>query len=199
MTWQVYLSGEIHTDWRDQIEHGAVQAGLDVEFTGPVTDHAASDDAGVALSRFRVESSYGPIVPWDRVRNDLEAAFAGRLALRARLDDRARTYASKRQTASNPARTGVAFDNRASVRVNTQTPPRELLRRFYFDALTHDPDSLRLLIELVGADHIAIGTDNPFDMGYADPLAELDKVKGLTLHERDCICCNTARSLLCES
>jgi len=49
MTWQVYLSGEIHTDWREQIEQGAARAGLDVEFTGPVTDHAASDDAGVAI------------------------------------------------------------------------------------------------------------------------------------------------------
>ena len=43
----VYLSGEIHTDWRDQIVEGA--AGLDVAFTGPVTDHAASDDCGVAI------------------------------------------------------------------------------------------------------------------------------------------------------
>ena len=49
MAWQVYLSGEIHSDWREQIEHGASEAGLDVEFTGPVTDHAASDDAGVAI------------------------------------------------------------------------------------------------------------------------------------------------------
>jgi YtoQ family protein len=49
MTWQVYLSGEIHTDWREQIERGAADAGLDVEFSAPVTDHAASDDAGVAI------------------------------------------------------------------------------------------------------------------------------------------------------
>ncbi len=47
MTLYVYLSGEIHTDWRDQIIDGA--AGLDVVFTGPVTDHAASDDCGVAI------------------------------------------------------------------------------------------------------------------------------------------------------
>ena len=47
MTLHVYLSGEIHTDWRDQIVDGA--AGLDVVFTGPVTDHAASDDCGVAI------------------------------------------------------------------------------------------------------------------------------------------------------
>jgi YtoQ family protein len=47
MTWQVYLSGEIHTDWRERIQRGA--ADLDVEFTGPVTDHEASDDCGVAI------------------------------------------------------------------------------------------------------------------------------------------------------
>ena len=49
MSWQVYLSGEIHTDWRERIEQGAQSAGLDVDFTGPVTDHAASDDAGVSI------------------------------------------------------------------------------------------------------------------------------------------------------
>jgi YtoQ family protein len=49
MSWQVYLSGEIHTDWRERIEQGTEAAGLDVVFTGPVTDHAASDDAGVSI------------------------------------------------------------------------------------------------------------------------------------------------------
>ena len=43
----VYLSGEIHTDWRDQIVSGAND--LNVIFTGPVTDHEASDDCGVAI------------------------------------------------------------------------------------------------------------------------------------------------------
>ena len=45
-TWSVYLSGEIHSDWRQQIEAGAREAGLPVFFSAPVTDHAASDDAG---------------------------------------------------------------------------------------------------------------------------------------------------------
>ena len=49
MDWQVYLSGEIHTDWRERIERGAAAAGLDVRFTGPVTDHAGSDAAGTAI------------------------------------------------------------------------------------------------------------------------------------------------------
>ncbi len=47
MTLNIYLSGEIHTDWRDQITEGA--KGLDVSFSSPVTDHAASDDCGVAI------------------------------------------------------------------------------------------------------------------------------------------------------
>ncbi len=44
---KVYLSGEIHTDWREQIIEGS--KGLDVTFSGPVTDHPASDDCGVAI------------------------------------------------------------------------------------------------------------------------------------------------------
>ena len=46
MTFNVYLSGEIHTDWREEIQRGAEAAGLDVVFTAPVTDHPASDAAG---------------------------------------------------------------------------------------------------------------------------------------------------------
>jgi len=44
---RVYLSGEIHTDWREQIIEAC--QGLDVSFDSPVTDHAASDDCGVAI------------------------------------------------------------------------------------------------------------------------------------------------------
>ncbi|MEM6678700.1 MAG: YtoQ family protein [Pseudomonadota bacterium] len=45
----VYLSGEIHTDWRERITEGAAARGLEIRFTAPVTDHAASDDCGVAI------------------------------------------------------------------------------------------------------------------------------------------------------
>ena len=48
-TWNVYLSGEIHTDWRDQVEAQAAAMGLPVVFTAPVTDHASSDDCGVRI------------------------------------------------------------------------------------------------------------------------------------------------------
>jgi YtoQ family protein len=49
MTLKVYLSGEIHTGWREEIRADAEAAGLDVTFSAPVTDHAASDDCGVAI------------------------------------------------------------------------------------------------------------------------------------------------------
>ena len=47
MSLTLYLSGEIHSDWREQIISGAT--GMGVSFSGPVTDHAASDDCGVAI------------------------------------------------------------------------------------------------------------------------------------------------------
>ena len=49
MNWLVYLSGEIHTDWRDQIVTGCQQRGLPVSFSSAVTDHEASDAAGDLL------------------------------------------------------------------------------------------------------------------------------------------------------
>ena len=47
--WLVYLSGEIHSDWRERIKNGAQDEGLDIEFSAPVTDHARSDDCGVDI------------------------------------------------------------------------------------------------------------------------------------------------------
>ena len=48
-TWRVYLSGEIHTDWRDRIMEGTSALKLPVEFSSPVTDHDASDDCGATI------------------------------------------------------------------------------------------------------------------------------------------------------
>jgi len=49
MIWKVYLSGEIHSDWREQIVDGVDRLGLPVEFSSPVTNHEASDAAGDML------------------------------------------------------------------------------------------------------------------------------------------------------
>ncbi|MEM8883968.1 MAG: YtoQ family protein [Planctomycetota bacterium] len=49
MQWHVYLSGEIHTDWRDRIAEGIRARDLPVVLSAPVTDHPASDDCGVSI------------------------------------------------------------------------------------------------------------------------------------------------------
>jgi YtoQ family protein len=49
MQWQVYLSGEIHSDWREKITDGVQREGLDIVLSSAVTDHQTSDDCGDRL------------------------------------------------------------------------------------------------------------------------------------------------------
>ena len=49
MRYTLYLSGEIHTDWRDQIKRAVEMNGLPVDILTPNTDHASSDDCGDVL------------------------------------------------------------------------------------------------------------------------------------------------------
>ena len=77
----------------------------------------------------------------------------------------------------------------------TRSDPLEMLRRFYFDALTHSPQAIRHLIDTVGSERVVIGTDSPFDMGEEQPLARLDAVPGLTQKEREDVCYRSALQL----
>lgn len=88
---------------------------------------------------------------------------------------------------------------RAETAARTKTSPLEFVRRFHYDTITHHPQALRFLIDLAGADRIAIGTDAPFDMGLEKPVAALDAVPRLSDAERAQICCGTASSLLREA
>ena len=45
----IYLAGEIHSDWRDEIIQIQKKNDLNVNFSGPVTDHDASDNCGVEI------------------------------------------------------------------------------------------------------------------------------------------------------
>jgi aminocarboxymuconate-semialdehyde decarboxylase len=87
---------------------------------------------------------------------------------------------------------------RSEARAKTKHSPLELLRRFYFDALTHDADALRYLISKVGADRVTIGTDAPFDMAEDDPIAMINAVKELTEDQRNRIFGLNALELLGE-
>ena len=87
---------------------------------------------------------------------------------------------------------------RPEPKVNAASPPRKLFRRFYFDALTHDPQAARHLIDIAGADRVVIGSDHPFDMATADPLGAIAAIPKLSRAEREWMCSKTARRLLGE-
>ncbi len=78
--------------------------------------------------------------------------------------------------------------DRKPVAHTTSAPPRELFDRLYYDTAVFDPAILRRLVEDVGADHVLLGTDHPFDLAERDPIgfvdsAGLDDVaRGLILH-----------------
>lgn len=62
-------------------------------------------------------------------------------------------------------------------------PPSTYLRQMYVDTIVHDPAVLRFVIDSLGADHVLLGTDYPFEMGDLDPLAILRAVPGLEPRE----------------
>ena len=85
---------------------------------------------------------------------------------------------------------------RPEPKVNTETPPLKLLGRLFFDTITFCPRALRYLIDLVGAEHVVLGTDAPFDMGDEDPLKTVGAIPGVTDEEREAILSKTASELL---
>jgi [protein-PII] uridylyltransferase len=88
---------------------------------------AFSDDRGMAIESFRVESSFGPVIAWARVIADVERALEGRLALHARLSERARVYEPTTGRSTPLAPPSVLVDNDVSGRatvVEVRAPDR---------------------------------------------------------------------------
>lgn len=79
-----------------------------------VLDAAVTSVDGMALEVLRVESSFGPTITWDKVVDDLVKVLEGRLALQARLAERARVYGGTRPTAPVPGPPRIFIDNAAS-------------------------------------------------------------------------------------
>lgn len=77
--------------------------------------------------------------------------------------------------------------NARGAAVNLTRPPSEQLRKLYFDTVLHSSESLRFLIDFVGAEQVVLGSDYPFEMGEPTPLATIDGVAGLTEQERSLI------------
>ncbi len=55
--------------------------------------------------------------------------------------------------------------------------PSTYLKQFYFDTIVFAADALHYLVQLVGADHVVIGTDYPFDMGYERPRELIESLE----------------------
>jgi aminocarboxymuconate-semialdehyde decarboxylase len=92
-------------------------------------------------------------------------------------------------------RSDHAYDVRPESRT-TQRRPSEYLRQLWFDSLVYRADTLRHLIDIVGASQVVLGTDYPFDMGVENPLEHLAAVPGLSAQAADAIRGANAAGLL---
>ena len=75
-------------------------------------------------------------------------------------------------------------------------PASAYLRRFYYDTISHHPQLMRYLIEMVGIDRIVIGSDYNMDAGYPRPVKFVDTIPGLTARERELILSGNAARIL---
>jgi aminocarboxymuconate-semialdehyde decarboxylase len=78
------------------------------------------------------------------------------------------------------------------VAVDNDKNPREYVRRFYVDSLVHDPDMLRFMIKLMGAERIALGSDYPFPLGEAVPGDMIETMDDLAPGTRERLLAGTA-------
>ena len=80
--------------------------------------------------------------------------------------------------------------------VNTSIGPRQQAGDLYFDTLVHDPDALRYLIKLFGAERLALGSDYPFPLGETPPGGLIASIPELLEGERDRLRAGTALEFL---
>jgi aminocarboxymuconate-semialdehyde decarboxylase len=80
--------------------------------------------------------------------------------------------------------------------VDNQVSPREYLGRFYLDSLVHDPRALSYLMELVGAERIALGSDYPFPLGEAVPGRLIESLENVDPKTRQRMLGGTALEFL---
>ncbi len=80
--------------------------------------------------------------------------------------------------------------------VDNPVPPRAYLGKFYVDSLTHDPDILRYLLNLIGPQKIALGSDYPFPLGEENPGRMIELMDELGADTKDRLLSGTAREWL---
>lgn len=87
-----------------------------------------------------------------------------------------------------------ATDNKANPR--SYLAHDDAPARFYVDSLVHDPDALKFLLKLFGAQRVALGSDYPFPLGEAQPGKLIDSMKELSSKEKTRLLSGTAREFL---
>jgi aminocarboxymuconate-semialdehyde decarboxylase len=92
-------------------------------------------------------------------------------------------------------RLGRAYDVRPEARAEVSETPADLLGGLYYDSLTHDSAVLADLVAFVGAEHVVLGSDRPFDMGADKPVDDIAAL-GLSPADEQRLLSGTARMLL---
>lgn len=75
-------------------------------------------------------------------------------------------------------------------------PPSAYLSRFFFDTISHSPQALAHLVRVAGADHVLLGSDYCFDMGYEDPVGVVDALAEMSREDRRRVVGGNAAALL---
>jgi aminocarboxymuconate-semialdehyde decarboxylase len=88
--------------------------------------------------------------------------------------------------------------NARGAAANLTRPPSEYVAAVHHDTVLHSPQSLRFLLDVVGAEQVVLGSDYPFEMGDLDPVTTLDQVPDLTADDRALVLAGNLRRLLAD-
>jgi aminocarboxymuconate-semialdehyde decarboxylase len=95
-----------------------------------------------------------------------------------------------------PARMDHAYKVRPECHDHIKRPPSYYMKKIYYDTMVFGETQLEHLVNLWGADHVVIGTDYPYDMGYYKPLDFVNNTKSLARAQKDAIIGGNAAKLL---
>jgi aminocarboxymuconate-semialdehyde decarboxylase len=88
------------------------------------------------------------------------------------------------------------YQVRTEPKAKIKRPPSEYIKLLYFDTITHWEPALEFLVNTVGADHVVVGSDYPFDMGPAEPVRFVEGVPGISAEDKKKILGENAIRLL---
>jgi len=88
------------------------------------------------------------------------------------------------------------YNARHEPRAKINNPPNEYVKLLYFDTVTHWEPALAFMVETMGADHVVMGSDHPFDMGPEEPARFVEQASGISEKDKEMILTENAARLL---